>query len=806
MINTRVVVVFCCLLALALATDVLTDENLQPDELTTGVEINLGTGEAIPIRRFNHQQAAIEIDGHLDEAAWASPPLFDRLIVTEPDTLTDPPYKTEFRIFYTEKGVYVSFDLEQPAETIIKRFAARDDFSVNRDRVSFTLDTSGEGLYGYWMNLSLGDVQMDGTVKPERRFSKRWDGAWYGATQLTEKGWAAEYFIPWSQMAMPKVTGVRRIGIYIEREVAHLNEEWSWPALPKSQAIFLSALQPLAFEGVDLRQQWSFFPYASATYDNVDEDHGIKAGFDVFWRPSSNFQLNATLNPDFGTVEADDVVVNLTANETYFPEKRLFFLEGQDIFNTTPRAEAQYGPRAVLVNTRRIGGRPSLPELPGDEEFSDREALKLVELLAAAKVTGQIGSLRYGLLAALEDDTDYLNKDEIYLQEGREFGVIRVLYEDSRGAAYRGLGFISTMVRHPDSEAIVHGVDFHRLSTNGSWDINGHLLYSDLSEEGSGHGAFVDIDYVPRQGILHSLQLTYYDDKLDINDLGYLSRVDTRSGRYNFNWIKSGLTRIRNLETGFLLNYAENGEGYRTSNSVFGYADITQNNLNTVTLYLWHAPSRFDDQNSFDNGTYKTDAISSVEISYRTDTAKKVSARGRIAYQGEDLGGHSYQLGGSLTWRPRHNITLKAELHYEDKKGWLLHQEDEHFTTFDAMQWRPEIKFDYFFTAKQQFRLVFQWVGIRAGEDEFFTLEEGGTRLIPGPKPPGDTDDFSISELAFQVRYRWQIAPLSDLYVVYTKGDSRQADLMGFKNLLKDSWRYPLGDQLVVKLRYRLGS
>ena len=102
--------------------------------------------------------------------------------------------------------------------------------------------------------------------------------------------------------------------------------------------------------------------------------------------------------------------------------------------------------------------------------------------------------------------------------------------------------------------------------------------------------------------------------------------------------------------------------------------------------------------------------------------------------------------------------------------------------------------------------MVFQWVGIRAEEDAFFTLEDGGTQLVPGPKPPGETDDFSISELTFQLRYRWQIAPLSDLYAVYTKGDSRQTDLLGLDNLFRDSWQRPLGDQMVVKLCYRLGS
>ena len=99
-----------------------------------------------------------------------------------------------------------------------------------------------------------------------------------------------------------------------------------------------------------------------------------------------------------------------------------------------------------------------------------------------------------------------------------------------------------------------------------------------------------------------------------------------------------------------------------------------------------------------------------------------------------------------------------------------------------------------------------QWVGIRAQEDRFFSLPSNDTTLLEGPKPDPETDDFSVSQLNFQIRYRWQIAPLSDLFVVYTKGDRKRTDLLGFSDLFQDNWDSPLGDQLVVKIRYRLGS
>ena len=493
--------VFLLLLTATAGTSALAQSKL-PQEIEI---VTTGNHTPMNLLRRRHEEIKIKIDGHIDEAIWAQIQPFNNLKVIDPDTLADAPYKTDMRMVYSERGIYVSFDMEQPAESIIQRFAPRDAFEVNRDNVGFTLDTSGDGRYGYWVNLSLGDSQMDGTVLPERQFSREWDGAWYGATQRTANGWSAEFYVPWSQMAMPKQDGARRFGLYLSRKVAHLNERWAWPGLPESKPRFMSALQTIELEQVDPRQQWSLFPYASGTFDRVDEDSKLKGGLDLFWRPSSNFQLTATINPDFGAVESDNVVVNFTADETFFPEKRLFFQEGQEIFDISKQENnGGMDPKPRVVNTRRIGGRPREPDLPPGVELSERDELIPADILGAVKATGQIGSFRYGVLAAAEDDTDYIASDGLgYVQDGRDFGVFRVLYEDSQGAAYRGLGWVSTFVAHPESDAVVHGADAHYLSTSGAWNFNGLLLYSDIDEDdtGSGTGTLADITYTPRQGI-----------------------------------------------------------------------------------------------------------------------------------------------------------------------------------------------------------------------------------------------------------------------------------------------------------------
>ena len=128
--------------------------------------------------------------------------------------------------------------------------------------------------------------------------------------------------------------------------------------------------------------------------------------------------------------------------------------------------------------------------------------------------------------------------------------------------------------------------------------------------------------------------------------------------------------------------------------------------------------------------------------------------------------------------------------------------------TFNALQWGPKLSLDYFLTARQQLRASLQWVGIQARQDEFFLVPLTPGNLVPALPPPGPPRSFGLSQLSFQVRYRWELAPLSDLFVVYTRLSDRGVALgqNTFSDLFRDGWDNPLADIFVVKLRYRFGS
>ena len=774
---------------------------------------------ALSIRRTDEAQTPFKIDGILDEPIWQEITVIDEFVTVEPDTLKKGIYETQVKIAYTDKGLYVAADMEQPRDTQIRRLSGRDVFfNLNRDSINLTLDTSGEGLYGFWFGINLGDSLMDGSVLPEKRFSNEWDGPWLGASQQYDERWTAEFFIPWSAISMPAATDKRNMGIYFSRKVAHLDERWGWPALPFTKPKFMSALQQLEMDGVAPRQQYNIYPFAAATADQIDDETRYRVGADMFWRPSSNFQLNATVNPDFGNVESDDVVINLSATETFFPEKRLFFVEGQEIFVASPRADTrssgvgQGGPPTTLVNTRRIGGRPQAPTLALGQTVSSREQNLPADLLGAAKATGQIGKFRYGVLGAFEDEVAFesmVNNQPVRLtQDGSDYGIGRLLYENNSGGSYKAVGVLSTVVDHQDRSAYVTGVDAHYLSANGKLQTDSQIFRSNLTDSDVGYGGFIDFEYTFRQGVQQRLGIEHFDDNVNINDLGYQARNNYTQIRTAHTRTSSNLSWARNNQFDIRGALQENGDGFFTRGGVFISNRATFNNLTSVTGRISHFYPGYDDLNSFGNGVYRIEEKTAAGLSFDSNSAKAVSFGVGLGYEEEDLGGDSYYYHANVNWRPLDGLSVGAGVRYLDRNGWLLHQENRNFTTFSAEQWQPNLNVEYFLSAKQQFKISVQWVGIRAEEDGFYLSPAVSGDLIATTKPAGPSDSFSISDMVFQARYRWEIAPLSDLFIVYSRTSDLSQALRqdNFDDLLDNAWQEPVGDQFVMKIRYRFGS
>jgi len=796
------------LLSAGLAGDVIADP---------GVLVTVAPGQVILLQRY---EGPVKVDGVLDEPIWSQLDFYDQFLITDPDSLEKPRFDTRVRMFYSDRGLHVGVENAQPAETIIERLSGRDARQIARDGVGITLDSSGTGRYGYWFDLSLGDSISDGTVLPERQFSSDWDGPWLGATERNSAGWSAEFLIPWGTVSMPKTGEQRRMAFTVTRKVAFIEERWGWPALPSTRPQYMSALQPIQMDGVAPRQQYNFYPYTSVTIDEEKNKTEYKAGADLFWRPSTNFQLNATLNPDFGAVEVDDVVINLSALETFFPEKRLFFLEGQEVFTASPRADTRgggignRGAPVTMVNTRRIGGKPEDPGFPDDYEVANRDLNEPVDLLGALKTTGQVGAFRYGVMAAAEDESRFdvitgQGEEQQVDLDGSDYGIARLIWENNAGGGYKALGVLSTMVRGGEGrDAYVQGIDWHYYTVGSRLKLDGQAFASDIDDESVGYGGFMDADYSIRQGVTQRFGFEYFDSNIDLNDLGFLQRnnywqVRTAHGRTTSDlaWARENRFDAR----GF---YRRNLEGDHIGSGVLLTDRVTFDSLRTVTVGANYFFPAYDDLNSFGNGTYKIDGRAQFFINYDSDSAREFSWGVGTGVRQEELGGTTYSGELNLRWRPGGRFSTGLRIAYYDRTEWLLHDEDRYMATFDALQWQPAVDIQYFLTARQQLRASLQWVGVKSRAKDYYLVPENPGKLIPVAQPDNGNDDFSVSELSFQLRYRWELAPLSDLYVVYTRvaDDVQALNRESFRDIFSEAWNDVFINALVVKFRYRFGS
>jgi hypothetical protein len=231
------------------------------------------------------------------------------------------------------------------------------------------------------------------------------------------------------------------------------------------------------------------------------------------------------------------------------------------------------------------------------------------------------------------------------------------------------------------------------------------------------------------------------------------------------------------------------------------------NNRSELGTEIDYFPAQWDDRNSLGNGIFKTEERMVAEISYGTDSAATVSVSALVGMRQEELGDWTTRASLGATFNPSDRVSFEVDVSYFRRDGWLLYQEDRNFTTFESSEWQPKIAIDVFLTSRQQLRLTMQWAGIRAREQDLWQVPLTPGSLDPRVKAPGEgADDFTISRLTAQLRYRWEIGPLSDFFIVYTRGSNLPNQIRDeFDDLFTDALTQPVVDLFVIKLRYRFG-
>jgi hypothetical protein len=430
------------------------------------------------------------IDGRLSEESWAQAPVADGFTQRDPDEGRPATERTEVRILFDDTAVYVGarmFDGE-PAR-IERRLSARDN-EADADRLTVFLDPMRDKLTGAIFRVSAANVQQDAALYNDSWWDGTWDAVWQSQVSADEEGWTAELRIPLSQLRFTN-TERQTWGINVERFVRRKNE-YSWlEMVPKNENGNASRMLELTgLDGMHPRRNLELLPYVagrtefvqSSTAGNPFNDGSrafAAAGLDVKWGLTSNLTVSATVNPDFGQVEVDPAVVNLTAFETFFDEKRPFFLEGSQIFNNFGRGGANdfwgfNNSEPQIFYSRRIG---RAPQLVASGDYVD--APSATTILGAAKLTGKTsGRWSLGMLQAITgEETARTSSAGL----GSSRSVVEPLTSYTVGRVQRdvgtrmGLGFLATSVaRRLDTQAARDGLssDAFVVGTDAYWFVD----------------------------------------------------------------------------------------------------------------------------------------------------------------------------------------------------------------------------------------------------------------------------------------------------------------------------------------------
>ncbi|HEY0191182.1 MAG TPA: DUF5916 domain-containing protein [Kofleriaceae bacterium] len=360
----------------------------------------LGPGSAAraePVRAHAMRRtSAIAIDGALDEPSWATAPSQTGFVQRFPRDGAAPARATRFAVQYDDEAVYVGVWAEDPEPGAIRRLLTRRDVDAPADAITVSFDSYHDRRTAYAFQLNAAGVQRDMLVFDDSQQDDTWDAVWTGDVAITATGWTAEFRIPLSQLRFASADA-QEWGMQVLRVTGRTGEQDSWSPWPRSAPQIVSKFGVV--DGIDhLRdsRRLELLPYATAGVqrmpvdagDPLNDRWGLKRnlGLDLKYGLGPAFTISATINPDFGQVEADPSRVNLTASELFFAEKRPFFLEGADLFklqlgNSDNSTEGAF-------YSRRIGAAPAIP----DVDYDYIKAKDSTTIYGAAKLTGKTAS------------------------------------------------------------------------------------------------------------------------------------------------------------------------------------------------------------------------------------------------------------------------------------------------------------------------------------------------------------------------------------------------------------------------------
>ena len=721
--------------------------------------------------------AEIRVDGRGDEPEWANAQRFADFVQTQPLSEAPVPerFATDARLLSTPEGIAVLITARQPRDVPRTKSRIVRDGSGQMDRMNFMVDFDGEGRSGFDFTVTAAGDIIDSVISNENQFNTDWDGDWQYAVHEDDNGYVIEWLIPWSTAPMKNSDAERRtIGVFFSRVIAATGERWAFPNAIWTRPRYLSD-----FHRVEIPQYraslFTFTPYVVARRDIANNDSDYKAGIDLFWKPNGDHQFAATLNPDFGQVESDQLVVNFDAIETFFTDKRPFFTENQSFFQVN-------NPGGNLFYTRRVGGAAD-------------DGSGASDINAAVKANGSFGDLGYGVFAASEDGS-----------AGRDF----LLARGTRAGETLTLGVTQTAVERPflDRSAGVTSIDA-RWRPNSAWTLQSALMYSDTDTAGEtrrdfGGGIIADWDMPGpwRQQYF----LIHVGNDMQLNDLGFQDRNNFLLGEWETGYRQDNLPEdsmfaSHQYEFEWVRQTDDHGLTLRDSIALQRSSEVRDGG-SMFAVARWQMPA-WDDLISRGHGAIRRQDGIVVNV----DRFRPRRGEGWFGWFANFViapnlhEGYSFRAGAQPKLHVGDRFDVDLGLYGQHQQDWVVWQGARDFGSFEADRVELFSNLNWFINDDQELRVKLQAIAIDAEAITMRTPDADG-RLVATTTPLAD---FTVRNLGFQVRYRYKLGPLSDVFAVYSRGGFERETLGddSLGGVFGDAFALDNDDQFLIKVAYR---
>ena len=802
--------------------------------------------------------AAIMLDGELNDPGWQAANPVTTFVQRDPLEGAEPSFKTEARIVYDSSAIYVgvrAFDAD-PARIV--GFLTRRDVGSASDWIQVYIDSYYDRRTAYQFSVNPLGVKQDAYWYNENESDDSWDAVWDVLVRRTTDGWQAEFRIPFSQLRFSG-KGDGQLGFAISRQVARLNETSTWPLISKSASGWVSSFGTL--NGVNIgnaSKRLELVPYTVAQVLTEPKqpgnplqktpDPGASIGADLKYAVTPSLTLTATVNPDFGQVEADPAVVNLSAFETFFQEKRPFFIEGSGTYQFECRD-------CNLFYSRRIGRQPrGYPDIPDDGYAS---VPRNSTILGAAKLTGRVRNFSVGVLTAATDEE--VGRGAIGGTTWNQIVEPRSFYSVSRArrefSDQSSLGFILTTTNRslvdavsflPES-AITGGVDYNwrigkRWGLNGYWagsDVNGsieaidslqrnnvhsfqrpdadHVEIDPFATSMRGHSGNINFNKLAGERTRMNVNIGYRSPGFEVNDLGFERRADEipQNSWLQIRWDKPG-KYTRNIRLNFNQWSSHNFDGDR-----LGLGGNI--NLHAQFTNLWNSGGginvnarNFDDR--LTRGGPGGYTLPNVNGWYylSTDGRKKVSFNWNLNFFRTSRS-HGVQIEPSVTVRP--TAAFSAEFgHMFDQNlndsQWIVEEIRDDRTRYvfgrlDQHTSSMTIRANYTITPNLSVQVYAQPFVSSGNYTQFKELVNGRALDYDDRYAAyayAGSPDFKVLSFRTTNVMRWEYKPGSTLFVVWQQGREGLGTPNGFRygQDFGDVFATASSNALLVKLAYWL--